>query len=70
MNYDLLIAELNNELETSNLVNFEVVSLGNPQSTGIVKCFRTNENNNVVITYELFRIVNEVYTNSIIENYI
>lgn len=68
MNYDILITELNNRLTSENLVNYEVVSLGNPQSTGIVKCFREN-NNMITITHELFRIVDNVYINTVIENF-
>ena len=48
--YNSLTTHLESLLDNANLVNYEVVSLGNPQSTGIIKCFRINQNNNVVIS--------------------
>jgi|LakMenEpi03Aug12_release.lakeMendotaPanAssembly.Ray.scaffolds.fasta_scaffold2135995_2 hypothetical protein len=67
-NYQSLETHLNSLLANNTLANYEVVSLGSPQSTGTVKCFRSNENV-VTITYELFRIVNDEYINEVIENY-
>jgi len=55
--------------DNSNLVNYEIVSLGNPQSTGIIKCFES-ENGIITITYKLFRIVNDTYVSELITNYV
>ncbi len=66
--YQTLIDYLDSQIETNNLATYQVLEIGNPQSTGIVKCYR-EEANLIKITYELFRIVDDVYINTIIENY-
>lgn len=66
--YQTLIDYLDSQVTANNLATYQVLEIGNPQSTGMVKCYR-EEAGVIKITYELFRIVDEAYINTIIENY-